>query len=65
GGTNVLITVPGIFGKSYQLQYRNSLTTGTWANVGGSVSNASGWLMVTNFGGAVGPQGFYRFAIAP
>jgi hypothetical protein len=38
-----------------------------WVNVPGvSVTNIIGGLLtVTNFGGAVGPQGFYRFAITP
>jgi hypothetical protein len=30
------------------------------------VTNGSGGLLtLTNFGGATGPQGFYRFAITP
>ena len=38
-----------------------------WVNVPGvSVTNSIGALLtLTNFGGATGPQGFYRFAITP
>jgi hypothetical protein len=43
------------------------MTPTNWVNVPGvSVTNSIGALLtVTNFGGAVGPQGFYRFAITP
>jgi hypothetical protein len=38
-----------------------------WVNVAGvSVTNSIGSILtLTNFGGAVGPQGFYRFDITP
>ncbi len=65
--TNIIFTIPSIAGETYQLQYRNSMTSGSWSNVPGvSVTNSIGSLLtLTNFGGAVGPQGFYRFAITP
>jgi hypothetical protein len=52
---------------TYQLQYRNSMTSGIWSNVPNvSVTNSIGaTLTVTNFGGALGPQRLYRFAITP
>jgi len=64
-GTNILITLPSSGANTYQLQYRNSLTSGNWTNLGGSISNMSGSQVVTNFGGALLPQRFYRFEIAP
>jgi uncharacterized repeat protein (TIGR03803 family) len=66
-GTNIIFNIPSIAGETYQLQYRNSLTSGTWSNVlGVTVTNSIGALLtLTNSGGAVGPQGFYRFAITP
>jgi uncharacterized repeat protein (TIGR03803 family) len=66
-GTDVIIAIPSMAGKTYQLQFCYSLTDGNWTNVpGASVSNSPGDLLtVTNFGGAVSPQGFYRFAITP
>jgi uncharacterized repeat protein (TIGR03803 family) len=65
--TNIIFGIPSIAGETYQLQYRNSMTTGSWSNVPGvCVTNSIGSLLtLTNFGGAVGPQGFYRFDITP
>jgi hypothetical protein len=51
----------------YQLQFSGSLTPANWTNVdGGSITNCIGGpLSLTNFGGALQTQGFYRFAITP
>jgi len=66
-GTNTVLTIPSIAGETYQLEYRGSLTSGTWSNVPGvSVTNSIGALLtLTNFAGANQPQGFYRFDITP
>jgi hypothetical protein len=65
--TNVVVTIPAVASETYQLQFRSSLTSGNWSNVtGASVTNSIGALLtLTNFGGAVGPQRFYRFDITP
>ena len=54
-------------GETYQLQFSSSMNPTNWVNVPGvSVTNSIGALLtLTNFGGAVGPQGFYRFDITP
>jgi hypothetical protein len=51
--------------ETYQLQFSSSLNPTNWVNVPGvSVTNSIGALLtLTNFGGVVGPQGFYRFDI--
>ncbi len=65
-GTNVVITIPSVADETYQLQYLGSLTTGVWSNVvGASNKSIGGLLTVTNFGGALLPQRFYRFSIIP
>jgi uncharacterized repeat protein (TIGR03803 family) len=66
-GSDVVLTIPSVAGETYQLQYRDSMTSGDWSNVvGASVTNCIGgptpW---TNFGGAIEPQRFYRFYITP
>jgi uncharacterized repeat protein (TIGR03803 family) len=65
--TNVLFGVVSISGESYQLQFSSSMNPANWVNVSGvSVTNSIGALLtLTNFGGATGSQGFYRFAITP
>jgi uncharacterized repeat protein (TIGR03803 family) len=65
--SNVIFNISSIAGETYQLQYRSSMTSGIWSNIPGvSVTNSIGALLtLTNFAGATGPQGFYRFAITP
>lgn len=63
-GTNVLISIPSVAGETYQLQYRTSLTSGTWSNVmDAPVTTLGGLLMVTNVGGFSQSEQFYRFKI--
>ena len=64
-GNDVVISVPAVAGETYQLQFSSSMNPTNWINVPGvSVTNSIGALLtLTNFGGAVGPQGFYQFDI--
>jgi hypothetical protein len=66
-GNNHIVSVPSVAGETYQLQFSSSMNPTNWVNVpGASVTNSIGALLnLTNFGGAVGPQGFYRFDITP
>ena len=65
--TNIIFAIPSVTGETYQLQFNSSMKPTNWVNVSGvSVTNSIGALLtLTNFGGAVGPQRFYRFAITP
>ena len=65
--SNIVVAVPSVAGETYQLQYRADLTSGDWSNIPDAcVSNSLGaMLTVTNLGGALAPQGFYRFDITP
>ena len=66
-GTNVAISAQSVEGDNYQLQSRNSMTTGSWSNVTGAVlsNSAGGYISLTNFGGASTTQKFYRLFITP
>ena len=66
-GADILFTIPAIAGETYQLQFSSSMNPTNWVSVPGvSVTNSIGALLtLTNFGGAIGPQGFYRFDITP
>ena len=66
-GNDVAVSIPSVAGEAYQLQFTTDPSSGLSSNVPGvSVTNSIGALLtVTNFGGAVGLQGFYRFAITP
>jgi hypothetical protein len=66
--TNVLLGYGTVFRISPSGNYTNlHSTSGAWSNIPGvSVTNSIGALLtVTNFGGALQPQGFYRFDITP
>jgi uncharacterized repeat protein (TIGR03803 family) len=65
--SDLAFSIPSVAYETYQLQFSSSMNPTNWVNVPGvSVTNSIGALLtVTNFGGAVGPQGFYRFAITP
>jgi uncharacterized repeat protein (TIGR03803 family) len=67
GYSNVVLTLPSVAGETYQLQFSSSMTPTNWTNVdGASITNSIGGpLSLTNFGGALQPQGFYRFGITP
>ncbi len=66
-GNDIYLSIPSIAGETYQLQFSSSMAPTNWVNVPSvSVTNSIGALLtLTNFGGAVGPQGFYRFDITP
>jgi uncharacterized repeat protein (TIGR03803 family) len=66
-GNDVAFSIPSVAYETYQLQFTTDLASGIWSNVPGvSVTNSIGALLtLTNTGGAVGPQGFYRFVITP
>ena len=66
-GSNVVLTLPSVAGETYQLQFSSSLGPTNWNNVPGAfVTNSiGGTLSLTNFGGALQTQGFYRFDITP
>ena len=66
-GNDIAVNIPSVAYETYQLQFTTDLTSGAWSNVlGASVTNSIGALLtLTNFGGALQPQGFYRFDITP
>lgn len=66
-GTDIVFRIPSIAGETYQLQFSNSINPTNWSNIDNvSVTNSIGALLtLTNVGGALPPQGFYRFDITP
>jgi uncharacterized repeat protein (TIGR03803 family) len=64
--TNIVITIPSVATETYQLQYRDSLTDGDWSDIlGASKKSIGGSLSLTNLGGALQPQRFYRAVHIP
>ena len=63
--TNIVVSIPSVAGETYQLQSSTSMQPTNWVNVSGaSITNSLGALLtVTNTGGAVPAQRFYRFRV--
>jgi autotransporter-associated beta strand protein len=64
-GTDVILTIHGYQGHSYQLQTRQSLASGDWANLGLPVPGADAPIAFTHPGGNAGASGFYRVVVSP
>ena len=64
--TNVAVTITSVAGKGYQLQYRNALNSGNWSNVAGALTTGIGGpITLTDPGGSLPTQRFYRVVITP
>jgi hypothetical protein len=61
-GGNLILSWPGQTGQTYQLEYRDDLTTGTWAAVGSAVTGTGATLTLTNSFGT-SPQRFFRLRL--
>ena len=57
------VTIQGYTGHSYQLQYCDDLTSGTWASIGSSVAGADAPITLTHPDGATAEKRFYRVAV--
>lgn len=64
-GTNFVVTMTGYTGHAYQLQYRDSLASGSWQNLGAAVAGADVPINFNHTGGAGAGLRFYRVAISP
>lgn len=64
-GNDMVVTIPSVIGKSYQLQYRDALETGSWTDTGSPQAGTGGALPLTDSGGAMLPARFYRVKITP
>ena len=56
-GQNVMLSWPGVPGKSYQIQYKTNLTDADWLNYGGAVVATSSGLLTVPAGA---PSAYYR-----
>ena len=64
-GTNVIVKCLSFVGHNFQLQDRNSLTTGSWTSIGSAQAGTNGVLTFTDVGGATNTQRFYRVDVFP
>jgi hypothetical protein len=61
-GTNLLMNWPGAAGQTYQLEYKDDLTSPTWTPLGNPVTGTGATLTFTNDFGA-SPQRFFRLQL--
>jgi hypothetical protein len=62
-GPDFEVMIQGYTGHNYQLQYRDDLLSGTWANISAPVTGANAPIILTHAGGATAQQRFYRVAV--
>ena len=62
-GTNVVVTLPTIACQTYQLQSSESMNPTNWISTGSAVAGTGSPIMLTNVGGALQTQQFYRVEI--
>ena len=62
-GGDFTATIQGYTGHTYQFQYRDELTSGTWQNVGSPVAGANAPLLFTHANGTSADQRFYRVSV--
>ena len=58
-GTSMVLTWPATTGVNYQVQYRDSMSSGDWANAGNSITAAGSTLSFTNSNATTATR-FYR-----
>ena len=64
-GANFEAVIQGYAGHNFQLQYRDSITSGVWQNVGAAVPGAGVPITLVHTGGTTGQLRFYRVAVNP
>ena len=62
-GSDFKVKIQGYRGHNYQLQYRDDLPGGSWANIGAPVAGANALITFTHPNGATARQRFYRVAV--
>jgi hypothetical protein len=62
GGTNLIFNWTGIAGQTYQLEYKDDLTSPTWTPLGSPLTGNGGTLATTNNFGA-SSQRFFRLRL--
>ena len=63
-GADIRITIATVTDKIYQLQFRDSLTEGSWTNVGPAVVGDDQKQVLIDQNGALAPVRFYRVRIS-
>ncbi|MFO1488340.1 MAG: immunoglobulin domain-containing protein, partial [Verrucomicrobiota bacterium] len=64
-GANFTVTLQGYLGHTYQLQYRDDFTSGSWQNVGTAAAGAGVPLPLVHANGANTSMRYYRVMIDP
>jgi alpha-galactosidase len=64
-GSDMLLVIPSVSGKTYQLQRRSALETGAWQNIGAPQGGTGDLLTFPDPGGLSGSRLFYRVSRSP
>ena len=63
--TDFKVSIFGYAGHGYQLQYRDSLVTGTWQSIGSAVAGGDAPILLVHPGGIGSAQRFYHVLVSP
>lgn len=63
--TNFTATIQGYAGHTYQLQYRDELTNGSWQDVGSRVAGANAPIVFIHTNGVSVERRFYQVTVSP
>lgn len=59
-----ILTLPTISGRSYQVEWSNSLTSGTWTPLGGTITGTGNPIEIRDTGALTGtPKRFYQLSL--
>jgi hypothetical protein len=64
-GSDFKVSITGYRGHNYQLQYRDSLNSGDWQNVGSAISGSDAPILMVHPGIVGATQRFYRVQVSP
>ena len=64
-GNDVSVRFATGAGKTYRVDWRNDLQTGTWATLTNGVTGTGNVMTATDTGGAIVPRRFYRVGLVP
>jgi hypothetical protein len=62
-GADFQATIQGYNGHTYQLQFRDEVTSGSWTNIGAAVAGTNAPVTLTHTSGAAATKRFYRIAV--
>jgi len=65
GGNDIVVSFPSVLGKTYRLEYSDTLQSGSWVTLQNNIAGTGNPISVTDVGGAGQARRFYRIVLIP